>query len=848
MDEATLLKILKEEETDAASYYTSELAIAQSDAMDRFHARPYGDEESGRSKVVTHDVEDTINWLMPMLMRTFASSDDLIVVDDDGLPDNDPSLKEAADYLRHAWFKDNDGTGILHDFAFDALLQKVGIVRAYWEDPQPRPPRLLEGLTADQLQKYMTDPEYEILAMQEDGPGAEPLDESKVDEAQGRNPGGEGYGRDGYGLQGAGTPAAPEAEDEGLEAEPDQGEDAMAPMAPALPVVAPPQAAQAPLPGLLAQPGGIGPGQPGMAPMMAAGPAMPLKTFSIMVQKTPRVGRVCIECFPPENFRISRRAKTIEAADYHGGVFDKYMIDVLREYPERAYDLDPTGDWGAKDLETDQVADVRIQSRFPDEPDSGRRQASREEGRRKVKLNVEYVNVDYDGDGIVELRRIVRVGSTILENYRVPESEFVAWSPIRVAHRLIGRSIADTILDIQKIRTVITRKAMDGLTAALQPRTLINDKALGQDDTLLDRLLDHDVGDVIPVSGNPDEVVKVLTLPDVTPAAFQAIEYWDRRSEEASGVNRHAMGIQPQAITDTKGGIENLQAAANARVELVARWMAQGLEKIFSKVLRIIVTHQDAPRQIKVNGKALVCDPRRWSDEMTVSVHVGLAAESREKKLAYLGGIAQKQEQILKEAGPSNPIVGLQEYRNTLARMAEAMGERNASVFFKEVPPNWQPPPPGPDPKVAEAQAKHQLATQELQGKQQLAAAQHQLEGQKAAAQLQGSQRIAELEAQLKAQGSARDAEIAKEIALVKAQSEQQIAAIKLDGEQKLAAARLDLEERLAQARLAQERELALMKMEQEKELAKHAASLSAATKSESGDGGNFRPGGRLDA
>lgn len=171
MDEATLLKILKEEETDAASYYTSELAIAQSDAMDRFHARPYGDEESGRSKVVTHDVEDTINWLMPMLMRTFASSDDLIVVDDDGLPDNDPSLKEAADYLRHAWFKDNDGTGILHDFAFDALLQKVGIVRAYWEDPQPRPPRLLEGLTADQLQKYMTDPEYELLAMQEDGPG-----------------------------------------------------------------------------------------------------------------------------------------------------------------------------------------------------------------------------------------------------------------------------------------------------------------------------------------------------------------------------------------------------------------------------------------------------------------------------------------------------------------------------------------------------------------------------------------------------------------------------------------------------------------------------------------------------
>ena len=38
------------------------------------------------------------------------------------------------------------------------------------------------------------------------------------------------------------------------------------------------------------------------------------------------------------------------------------------------------------------------------------------------------------------------------------------------------------------------------------------------------------------------------------------------------------------------------------------------------KLLRLIVENQDQPRVIKVAGKPLRADPRRWSDDMTVSV------------------------------------------------------------------------------------------------------------------------------------------------------------------------------------------------------------------------------------
>lgn len=760
MTEEDLLRLLKDEESDSASYYTSELAQAQADAMDRYHARPYGDgsELPNRSSVVTHDIEDTINWIMPHLMRAFQSSEELVSVDDNGLEDGDPVLSEASNYLRHVFFQDNDGDTFIHDFCFDALLQKLGVARVYWCPPEPKPPQIVEGVPLEQLTRYVNDPEYQIIASAEDG------------------------------------------------------------------------VVEGPAPQMM----------PGAAPMMP----QPEPTFTLMLQRTQRVGRCKIEAIPPEEFRIARRARSLEDADYHAWKFDEFLANLIRLHPDKAPLLDPDGYSyvSADDDDPDTVGDERIQARFPDEPATTARDARGDEGRRKVTCIIEYLRIDYDGDNVVELRRIKRCGDIILENDIVDESEFVAWTPIRVAHRLIGRSLADTLIDIQKIRTALMRRAMDSLSRSLAPRTVVNKQAIAHDPSLLDRFLDHDVGDVLEVSGNPRDVVMELTTPDVSNLAFQAIEYMDRRSEEASGVNRHAMGIQPKAITDTKGGIENLQAAANSRIEQVARWLGLGLEQVFGKVMRLLMAHQDHARIVKINGKRMQIDPRRWSDEMTVSVHVGLAAESREKKLVYLNALAAKQEAVLLNAGPANPLCGFAELRNTYAEMAQIMGYRNAGRFWKMVDPNWQPEP-GQDPKAIEAQAKAQMAQAELQQKGQIAQAELQGKLQLQAADNTAKQRMAEqeaghrqelarFEAELKAREAERNAELQRQIAEMKATAEREIAQIKLVSEETLARERMAMEERLAVERLAQEMTLARAK----------------ATASGGGGIEGFREGGRLDA
>ena len=718
MDERELLAILRAEEVDATSYYTSELAKDQAAALDRYYAKPYGDEVEGRSRITTHDIEDTINWMMPDLMRLFFQSDDLITVASKSKAD-DEGMQDVADILAHYFFDVNDGLTILHDFAFDGLLQRMGVVSARWDDPKPEPPEVLKGVSAVQLQQYLDDPEYEILSYNEAG----------VDE----------------------TASA----------------------------VAPQPQTQAPSPQMQA------PGAPGaVAPMAPQGMPVapqPMPLFDIEVQRTPKCGKPLIENVAPEEFAISRRAPSIHAAPYHRREQEMYLADVVAMFPDRAADLDPDYTTStAKDIEIN--SDPRTLARFQQESISSNRETSNHEKRKKVRLYTEYLWIDFDDDGVIELRQIKRVADTILENIRVKKSEFRAWSPIRVAHKLVGRSVADTIVDIQKLRTVVTRRTIDSLDQALVPRIAYNKDAMDPED--IDALIDAEVGGVIGTKGNPNEIMTPIVTPDLTAAGFQMLEYWDQKSEQASGVTRHAQGIAPDAITKTASGIDMLQAAANDRIELVARWLAKGVEEIVQSLLDLLCQYQDRPTTVKIKGRPVTFDPRRWADDMAVKVHIAMGAANRQTMLANLAMISAKQEQILMEAGPDNPLVSLKEYGHTLSRMVEIMGFKNTTKFFKDLSKGDLPPmPPKEDPKMAEVKGKlqleqmkaqadgqmrqadmqqqHQFTAAEMQMKQQAAAQELELSMRKTEAELAAKERQTQLEAQIKMQQQQAEAELA---------------------------------------------------------------------------------------
>jgi hypothetical protein len=688
LTEDDLIRVCIQEEADAASYHESELAKAQEQGLKRFNGEKYGTEKEGRSQVVSHDVEDDVNSIMPDLMRCFTSAEDLVSVEATNPEDDQPyqmganpdgtpkaSKKTRVDmqaaYGSLVFFKDNRGKENIYDFAFDGLVQRVGIMEVSWDDPEPRPPKMIEGVGPEQLLRYAEDPEYEIIEQSEE-----------------------------------------------------------------------------------------------------KGPSGPV--FTLKVVQTPKMGRVHIEPCPPEEFAIHKLARNIETAKYHRRKQTAFLADLIRQHPDKADDLrELKGTVGA---ESSLMDDGRKQARHPDDSVDNMPNVTAE-GRREVVVHKEFIRIDYDGDGIVELRYVKRVGKVLLETFAVDASDFVIWSPYRISHRAIGRSIPDLLDDIQRIRTEIIRSYLDALSQTLNPRTVANTMAIEQDG--LDAIVDNEQGGVIPCKGDPNAAYKEFVPPDISGPALNALEYFDQRKQEASGNTKHKQGLDPQALNKTATGIDLLQAAAMTRIEMIAGWLGLALEDVFKRVFQLLSAHQDKPRQVKLFGEWCDVDHRVWSDEVAVAVNVGSAGVSKHQRLGNLSLIAAKQEQILLQAGPSNPLVSMQHYRNTLASMANAMGFRDASLFFGEVPEDFAPEPQ-PDPKLVEAQMKNQLETAKAQN------------------DAQNAQQKMAFDQQMQAQKIASE----RELAAFKAQSEQQIAQIRIAMEERIAMIRMDMEMRLEDRRL----------------------------------------------
>lgn len=118
-----LIKIIKAHRKDSFGANNSELTRDRADAMDRYHGRPFGDEKTGRSKVVMRDVSETVDWAMPAIMRVLLHSGRLAEFSPVG-PEDEELAEQETDYVNHVIMKDNAGFLLIHDAVKDGLLLK----------------------------------------------------------------------------------------------------------------------------------------------------------------------------------------------------------------------------------------------------------------------------------------------------------------------------------------------------------------------------------------------------------------------------------------------------------------------------------------------------------------------------------------------------------------------------------------------------------------------------------------------------------------------------------------------------------------------------------------------------
>lgn len=121
MDNDELLELLQRKEQSASHYIHGALGADRDAAMRAYHRQPYGNEEEGWSSVITSDVQDTVEWILPALLKVFTSTDKAVSFEPT-TPQDVKGAEQATDACNYVFYKQNNGFLILYTAIKDALL------------------------------------------------------------------------------------------------------------------------------------------------------------------------------------------------------------------------------------------------------------------------------------------------------------------------------------------------------------------------------------------------------------------------------------------------------------------------------------------------------------------------------------------------------------------------------------------------------------------------------------------------------------------------------------------------------------------------------------------------------
>jgi hypothetical protein len=153
---------IEQQENIAYGVNDSALSDDRATAIDYYLGQPFGNEEEGRSQVVSYDVQDTIESALPQLLKVFVAGDKVVQFDPKG-PEDQEAADQETDYVNHVVMEKNEGFKVFYVWFKDALLSKNGYVKVYSEEEEEVEEYEYKGLTDAQLQMLASDEKTEVL-------------------------------------------------------------------------------------------------------------------------------------------------------------------------------------------------------------------------------------------------------------------------------------------------------------------------------------------------------------------------------------------------------------------------------------------------------------------------------------------------------------------------------------------------------------------------------------------------------------------------------------------------------------------------------------------------------------
>jgi hypothetical protein len=484
-------------------------------------------------------------------------------------------------------------------------------------------------------------------------------------------------------------------------------------------------------------------------------------------------GRVCYRAIPPEDFTVAQDTVTLAEATYCAWR-ERARAQALIE---RGFDAEAVRALPGYARPNQAVDFAR------DEAGETSRGAEGAGGDlRMVEIRHHYIRVDRDGDGETELWCVHTDSedARLLKVEPVDHVPFAALTPYMSAHRFYGESVADRLLEIQRIKTTLLRMMLDSGYFALNQRMEVAMEAANE--FTIPDLLRNEPN--MPVRSNTGGAVRPLQAGQLGFDVFGALEYASTMAEQRTGIVRNAQGLNPDTLHDTAAGAMQLIGAAQKRLRFIARVFAEtGIKELclgLHRTLRVNWSDQHAALKGKFGRSWKSARPHRWPEREDMDVHVGPV--SKDHELAVLSRQLQiVQEVIGLQGGLAGPFVTAGNVHNLLTAWSRAAGQKAPELYWtdpKALTPQQQlalgQAHARPDPALAEAQGRLRLAQAKAAGDLQLerakAAARAQAEAAAAghAQALKREQLAAELA--LKREALAADLQLRRDVAALEAE------------------------------------------------------------------------------
>lgn len=705
----------------AVGFWSGKLANQRLKALAYYYAEPTLDlsppEVDGRSSVVSPDVRNTVESMMPQLMVKFVGGDSVVEFEATK-PGDEQKAEQATDYINHLFYVRNNGERVAYQWMKDALISKNGFLKVWWDTRKDETREEYVGLSDIELAQLLDDEEIEVI---------EQTSYPDEDDAEKRR---EAIQKLSEQLTQA-QAAAQQGNAQALQAS---------------------IQIQAQIDQINQQPVAM--------------------LFDVTCKRVKDGGRVRVENVPPEEFLIARKAKSIADATFVGHRVARTESELISMGYAKSVVENLTSDDQATALNMERIE--RLQ--YDDELAymASDTVQTLDKSQRIIWVTECYLRVDFDGDGIAELRKVVRAGNEILDNEIVDVAPFVSITPVPMPHKFFGLSVADLAMEGQKINTALLRGVLDNTYLQINGRYFAVEGQVNLDDLLTSR-----PGGVVRMQ-QPGMAGRLDQGAGDSQLGMGMLEYMKGFQEDSTGWTRYNQGADGDSLNHTATGVNQITNRADMRLDLIARNFAEGYRELFRLMLKLCSQYQQKEDIVKLRGSWVPVNPRDWRTGFDATLNVGLGTGNKEQLVQHLLMLGQRQQFGL-QIGTATPV----NVYETDKELVKALGFKTPDKFVTD--PRQHPMPPRPDPAQMQMQVEREKAQLKAQTDTQSKQAELQLERERMQMQAQVDANRQEMEARQKALQIQAEKDLEQFKAQLKAQLDEHLEMLRLASAERIA-------------------------------------------------------------